>query len=96
LFNNLNRTKKFKANLIKKPFLKDTAFATNLNSLPLFSEEILPDTSLIKLKDFRNFPTESNIDSLDDSYENFKAINYIHHLNYLNLLNVNTMYVQPL
>jgi hypothetical protein len=48
-----------------------------LFSLPISSEDFLPNTAFTALKDFRQFPTELTSDSFDDSYENFKGINYV-------------------
>jgi hypothetical protein len=95
LFNISDRHKKFKSSILSKPFLRDLSLNTNLNSLPIFSEESLPNTLLLNLKDFSNFPNEVSIDSFEDSYENFKYINYLYHLSYKTLLNTNNSLIQP-
>ena len=69
---------------------------TNLHSLPIFSEDSLPNSLLLGLKDFSNFPNEVSVDSLEDSYESFKYINHIHYLNYKTLLNSRSSYMQPI
>jgi hypothetical protein len=69
---------------------------TNLNTLPIFSEESIISPSLLTHMNFFNFSNETNLDSLEDSYENLKYINYIHYLNYKNLLQVKTSTIYPL
>jgi hypothetical protein len=96
LFNTTDRHKKFKGGILAKPFFRDLNAKTNLNSLPVFSEDSVPNSFLLGLKNFHNFANENSLDTLEDSYENFKYINYIHYLNYKTLLNTKTSSVQPL
>ena len=96
IFNVLNRSKKFKANTLSKPLVKDLTLSTNLNVLPTFTEDALPNTNLLSLQKFTPFSLEVTTDSLDDSYENTKNLNYLHHLNYINTLNLTTLGMQPL
>jgi len=96
IFNTTNRAHSFKQNTLSKPFLKDTSVLSNINSLPIFSEDAVPNTNLTSLKNFKSFGFEPTVDAIDDSYESFKYLNYLHHLNYLTTLNFNTSYVQPL
>jgi len=56
-------------------------------SLPLVTEDFLPQTPYILLKDFRQFPTEVTSDTFDDTYENFKGANYL--LNRVNITSYN-------
>jgi hypothetical protein len=70
LFNNLTRQFKFKSD-------KVTSTPINSFSLPIVTEDFLPNTSYTSLKDFRQFPTETTSDSFDDTYENFKGVNYV-------------------
>ena len=95
LFNNLNRSKKFKLNSLAKPLIKDTTVSSNINTLPIFSEDFIPNTLLTNLKDFKTFSIEPTIDTLDDSYENIKFLNHLHSLNYMNTLNLNVTGLQP-
>jgi hypothetical protein len=81
---------------LSKPFFRDLNAKTNLNSLPIFSEDSVPNSLLLGLKNFHNFGNENSLDSLEDSYESFKYINYIHYLNYKTLLNTSTSSMQPL
>jgi hypothetical protein len=70
MFNNLTRQFKFKGDkVISNP--------SHEVSLPLVTEDFLPNTNYTSLKDFRQFPTEVTSDTFDDSYENFKGVNYL-------------------
>jgi hypothetical protein len=82
--------------ILTKPAFKDLTINQNLNTLPLFSEDSIIDTSSLTCNNFFNFPNESNIDTLEDSYEHLKYINYIYHLNYKNLLQLKTSPAYPL
>ena len=96
LFNEINRLSQTKQNPLTKPFLRDLVHTTNLNSLPLFSEEAYSSTQLAPLTSFGMYDNESEFDNLDNSYDNIKFVNYIHHLNYLNTLNTYNLGVRPL
>jgi len=96
LFNVSDRHTKFKSSILAKPFLRDLGSTTNLHALPIFSEDSLPNSLLLGLKDFANFPNEVAVDSLEDSYESIKYINHIHYLNYKTLLNARSSYMQPI
>jgi hypothetical protein len=96
VFNTLNRSRTFKQGTLNKPFIKDASALANVSSLPIFSEDAVPNTYLTALKNFKSFTFEPEVEALDDSYENFKYINYLHHLNYLTTLNLSTSHIQPL
>jgi hypothetical protein len=96
IFNTTDRHKKFKNSTLAKPLFKDLSIKSNLNSLPIFSEDSISNTNLLNLKNFNNFSTENSVDSLEDAYENFKYINYIYYLNYKTLLNSSNSSIQPL
>tara|TARA_B100000787_G_C16041246_1_gene227063 strand:- start:129 stop:581 length:453 start_codon:yes stop_codon:yes gene_type:complete len=96
MFNTTDRHKKFRGGLLSKPLFRDLNVQTSLNSLPVFSEDSVPNTLLLGLKNFNNFSTETSVDSLEDSYENFKYINYLHYLNYKTILNSTMSNIQPL
>jgi hypothetical protein len=96
LFNTTDRHKKFKNSTLAKPLFRDLSIKSNLNSLPIFSEDAIPNTNLLNLKNFNNFSTENSIDTLEDAYENFKYLNYLYHLNYKTVLNTSNSSVQPL
>jgi heme/copper-type cytochrome/quinol oxidase subunit 2 len=96
IFNTTDRHKKFRGSVLSKPFFRDLSAKTNLNSLPIFSEDSVPNSLLLGLKNFNNFSSENSLDTLEDSYENLKYINYIHYLNYRTLLNTKTSNIQPL
>jgi hypothetical protein len=76
--------------------LRDLSAKTNLNSLPIFTEDSVPNSLLLNLKNFYPFSGETAIDSIEDSYENIKYVNYLHYLTYKNLLNANATRIQPL
>jgi hypothetical protein len=76
--------------------LRDLSIKTNLNSLPIFTEDAVPNSLLLNLKNFYPFSSETAVDSIEDSYENLKYVNYVHYLTYKNLLNTNAVTIQPL
>jgi len=76
--------------------LRDLSAKTNLNSLPIFTEDSVPNSLLLNLKNFYPFSNETAVDAIEDSYENLKYVNYIHYLTYKNLLNTNATKIQPL
>jgi len=96
LFNASVRHKTFKSSTLAKPLLRDLSGTTNLNSLPIFTEDALPNSLLLNLKNFYPFSSEAIVDSVEDSYENLKYINYLHYLSYKTLLNSNSSKIQPL
>ena len=96
LFNASVRHKTFKSSTLAKPLLRDLSGTTNLNSLPIFTEDALPNSLLLNLKNFYPFSSETIVDSVEDSYENLKYINYLHYLSYKTLLNSNSSKIQPL
>ena len=96
LFNTSVRHKSFRASTLAKPFLRDLSANSSLNSLPIFTEDSVPNSLLLNLKNFYPFSNETSLDSIEDSYENLKYINHLHYLTYKNLLNSNSDRVQPL
>ena len=44
LFNVSERHKRFKSSILARPLLRDLSATTNLNALPIFSEDSLPNT----------------------------------------------------
>lgn len=70
LFNNLTRQFKFKGE-------KFMSSPTSDLSLPIVTEDFLPNTTYTALKDFRQFPMDATADTFSDSYENFKGVNYL-------------------
>jgi|TARA_B110000259_G_scaffold140084_1_gene157740 hypothetical protein len=96
LFNSSVRHKTFRASTLAKPLLRDLTTNSNLNSLPIFTEDSLPNSLLLNLKNFYPFSSETAVDSIEDSYENLKYVNYVHYLTYKNLLNTNSSKIQPL
>jgi hypothetical protein len=76
--------------------LRDLSSKTNLNSLPIFTEDSVPNSLLLNLKNFYPFSNETAVDAIEDSYENLKYVNYVHYLTYKNLLNTNATKIQPL
>jgi len=81
---------------LSKPLFRDLTTQTNLNSLPIFSEDAILNTTLLPLNNFFNFSNESGIDSLEDNYDNFKFLNFIHHLNYKTLVQLKSSPMYPL
>ena len=96
LFNASVRHKTFRSSTLAKPMLRDLSAKTNLNSLPIFTEDSVPNSLLLNLKNFYPFSNETAVDAIEDSYENLKYVNYIHYLTYKNLLNTNATKIQPL
>ena len=92
-FNGLTFSKKNKSLL--KPFFKNTTRTENLNSLPLYADEYLFNTQLIKLNNFKYFNDELIIDSLDDSYDSLKSTSNLVGANYINLIESNSVAVTP-
>jgi hypothetical protein len=70
MFNNLTRQFKFK---------NDKSISNPISevSLPIVTEDSLPNTNYTTLNNFRQFPTELTSDTFDESYENFKGVNYL-------------------
>ena len=96
LFNASVRHKTFRASTLAKPLVRDLSASSSLNSLPIFTEDSLPNSMLLNLKNFYPFSSETSVDSIEDSYENLKYVNYVHYLTYKNLLNTNSVKIQPL
>lgn len=96
LFNTSVRHKTFRASTLAKPLVRDLSVNSSLNSLPIFTEDSLPNSMLLNLKNFYPFSSETSVDSIEDSYENLKYINYVHYLTYKNILNSNSIRIQPL
>lgn len=90
------RHKTFRASTLAKPLFRDLTTNTSLNSLPIFTEDALPNSKLLNLKNFYPFSSEVSVDSIEDSYENAKYINYVHYLTYKNILNSSSSKIQPL
>ena len=95
LFNNSNRHRKFRGSKLAKPLLRDLSASTTLNSLPIFTEDTLPNSLLLPLVKFQPFASELSLDSLDETYSGIKQLSYLHGLNYKNTLNVNSNNIQP-
>jgi hypothetical protein len=97
LFNTFTRKakdKKFKSGILSKSLLKNNTNVSNLNLLPIFSEDVVTNSKLLNLKNYQLFSTELALDAMDDAYENTKYLNYLYYINYKNLvsLNINTIY----
>jgi hypothetical protein len=67
-----------------------------LNSLPIFSEDAVTNSTLLGLKNFYPFSAETTLDSTEDSYENFKYLHHLNHLSYKNVLNASSAKIYPL
>jgi hypothetical protein len=96
LFNLSERHKKFKSSILSRPFTKSVNHSVNLNTLPIFTEDAVPNTRLLSTKNFYLFPNEVSIDSLDDTYMNTKYLNYLYAMNYKTVLAMNLNAVSPL
>jgi hypothetical protein len=81
---------------LSKPFLKDLSNTPNINSLPVFSEDSIINTSLLNSKNFDNFGNEISMDGLDDSYEGIKNLNYIQYTFLKNNLAINNNLVSTI
>jgi hypothetical protein len=87
---------KLKSGVLLKPFLLDSNVNySNINSLPIFSEEPLSNTKSIVLKDLNLFPNELTSESMEEGYESVKYVNYLYYLNYKNILNGLSNNIQP-
>jgi hypothetical protein len=99
LYNNIFRLikdNKIKSGVLSKTLLTDTNVnSKNLQSLPIFSEEVVMDPKLLKLRDFNYFPNEVSVENSEEIYESSKFINYLYFLNYKNLLNQSRNNIQP-
>jgi len=95
LFNLSVRHKSFRSSILAKPLLRDLSSASTLNTLPVFTEDALPSSLLLSLKNFYPFSSEVTLDSVEDSYESLKYINYLHYLTYKSLLYTNSELIQP-
>ena len=93
VFNSLTRTTKFKFNKIKST--TDLSQNTMYNSLTPDTEEVFPNSSLTKLRDYRLFTLEPVADSFDDSYENLKQLNLLYKNNYNHLVSLDTNRLNP-
>jgi hypothetical protein len=93
MFNNLNRQTKFKFNKSNTP--TPLNMKSEFNTLPPLSDETIPNTSNIKLRDYRFFTTEPIVDSFEDSYENMKALNLVYKQNYNYLANIDSYRLNP-
>lgn len=96
LFNASVRHKTFRSSTLAKPMFRDLTTNSSLNSLPIFTEDALPNSLLLNLKNFYPFSSETSLDSIEDSYENLKYVNYLHYLTYKNVLNSNSSKIQPI
>lgn len=92
-FNASNRL--YKATILDRPFIKNTSFLDNINTLPVFSEEYVSNPTLLNMNNFSNFINETEFDNIDDSYENTKQVNYTHNSYYLNNLVTHFNYIYP-
>jgi hypothetical protein len=92
----LCKDKKLKNGLFSKPFLMDLGNNSNLNSLPIFSEEFFSNPKLIYTKNFNLFSSEVSSESIEDSYDSAKYINYLYFLNYKNIINGLSSNLQPI
>jgi hypothetical protein len=64
-------------------------------SLPIVTEDFLPNTTYTALKDFRQFPMDATADTFSDSYENFKGVNYLLSTNNITSYNLKTPTTTP-
>jgi len=99
LFNVKNRSpkaKQFKLGILQKGNTLNSLKVQNLNSLPIYVEDQLPNINLFKTKNFELFNYELNLDLIEDSYENSKSLNYLYYLNYKSILNSDLKTTFPL
>jgi hypothetical protein len=99
LFNLKNRsarTKLLKSALTNKPPVLDKQLTLNLTALPIYTDLGLYNPALTNLKNFFNIPTDTTLDTFEDSYPNSKSLNYLYQLNYKNSLNLSTVPVLPI
>ena len=90
------RQKKFKFNKSTSEGNLDFDRADKFNTLPILSVDSIPNTSLIKLQDYRLFINEPLSDSFEDSYENLKQLNLLYGKNYNYLTSLDSNQVNPL
>jgi hypothetical protein len=96
LYNLTNRHKKFRGSFLSKPFIKDFTRSSNINSLPIYTEDSIVNSLLMGTKNLNNFGNEMLVDLVDDSYESIKFMNYIHYLNFQNVLNIDNNLINPI
>lgn len=79
-----NRLRKFKLKLEYKSFLKSPFLnLTNSkpNSLALQASDLFSNPLEVNVINFRSYNNESNLESLDNGYENIKNFKYLYHFN---------------
>ena len=93
-FNGLTLAKKNKALL--KPFFKNTVHTTNVSSLPIYSDDYIPNTQLIRLNSFKFFSDELSTDAMDDTYDSIKNTTNLLNSHYVNLIGGDLNPVNPM
>jgi hypothetical protein len=87
LFNNYNRSKKFKSNLFTLELEKSNINKkNNLVSLPLFIDEAFLPNSLLTTKNYDIFNNELTLDTMEEVFSNLKYYNYLYFYNYKTLV----------
>lgn len=96
LFNNSTRLKKFKNMQATKPFLKSLfTDSSNINSLPIYSEDAVMPSNLVSLNRFHTLPLESSVELMDESFDSIKYTKYVHFNKYKTLYNTSSNRLNP-
>jgi hypothetical protein len=93
IFNTLDRQTKFQFNKSNTPSALSTK--NQFNALAPLSDETIPLSPSIKLRDYRLFVTEPVVDSFEDSYESLKSLNLGYKQNYNYLTNIDSYRLNP-
>jgi hypothetical protein len=65
------------------------------NTLAPLTDEAIPHSAQLKLRDFRIFVTEPVVDSFEDSYEALKSLNSTYEQNYNYITNIDSYRLNP-
>ena len=92
-FNNVDRQTKFKFNKSTNP--QTGTNSTTFNTLAPLTDEAIPHSAQLKLRDFRIFVTEPVVDAFEDSYETLKSLNSVYEQNYNYITNIDSYRLNP-
>jgi hypothetical protein len=96
LFNSSTRLKKFKNSQFAKPLEKSLfTDSSNINSLPIYSEDSIIPSNLVSLNRFYILPLESSVELMDESFDSMKYMKYINFNKYKTLFSVSSNSTSP-
>jgi hypothetical protein len=96
LFNTTTRLRKFKNSQLSKPFMKSLFIDfSNVNSLPIYSEDSVMPSNLVPLNKFYTLPLESSVELMEESFDAVKYSKYIQFNKYKNLFSATNNRLNP-